>query len=78
MEKRNGIMARFQPIDDSYDASSNTRLGTAAEKNLPVKWKEAWAYTERGMVVAGYQDSRECGEGFSVGVWRDLVGMQSA
>jgi hypothetical protein len=44
MEKRNGIMARFQPIDDSYDASSNTRLGTASEKNCRSSGKRLGLY----------------------------------
>jgi len=74
-------MARFQPMDGSYDgsydASSNTRLGTESEKNCRSSGK-GLAHTERGMAVAGDQDSRECGEGFSVGWRRDLVGMQAA
>jgi hypothetical protein len=32
-------MAHLQPIDDSYDASSNTRLGAVISTELPAKWK---------------------------------------
>jgi hypothetical protein len=34
-------MARFQPIDDSYDASSNTRLGTVL-RIIAGQVEEAW------------------------------------
>jgi hypothetical protein len=66
-------MARFQPIDDSYDASSTTRLGTAFER-IAGQVEEAWPRRKGDGGGCRSRIAENAGEGLVLGIWRDWLG----